>query len=207
MTSSTQALPAIAAPVAPTVTDAPSLAEAIATVTIGNGVTEASTAALWTLTRERYAFIAQSYATATPRGSVLADTFRGDILSALWREAGHSTAPAAADRDKGTRTFAQYVSRLAGVATNPDHGLDALSSDDDAAAALKAIKDAKADTAASVSLTRTAVSVQAFQAWMDALPSADRAAIKRTMTVFSGDSVARQHALTFAAALTASHGK
>lgn len=186
-----------------TISDMAPLAEAIAAVTTGDAVQGNATAALLTLTREAYARVAATYARTVDGHDVLPDSAKADVLAALWREAGHPTAPAAKDRDKGTRTFAQYVSRLARIAVHFDHGVTALTDDDAFAAATDAIKDEADSRAASKALAKTAGEVDAYTAWFDSLPQSDRAALTKVKALFTGTSIGATHAPTFAAALLA----
>ena len=178
------------------------LAEAVRAVTIGSDVTTESSAVLWSLTREAYARVSAPYVSTIKGKRVLPDTFKPDVMRAMWREAGFSSTPAVSGRDKGTRTFQQYVSRVAAVATNVDHGIDALSSDDTLKEAVQTVKEGKEAATKADARKRASIEYDNYVSWRNGLTPAQQDSLKVTLTLFTAGS-GTPYAGVFASLLTA----
>lgn len=181
---------------------ATALEAAIYSVTVGTAVSERASATLLYVTREAYARHAAAYTRDVDGVAVLPESAKADVLAALWGEAGYPVAPPAKERDRGTRTFAQYVSRLAKVATHFDHGVTAVADDAAFEYANDAIKAESEDRSAAKAVNAAAVAHAAFIEWRDSLPSSDREALDKVAKLFTNTSVGVSHAPVFITMIT-----
>lgn len=183
---------------------ADALADALAAVSVARDGDDTARATLADITRARYVFHASRYAHDRAGVTVLPDTLKSDVAARMWMDAtGSRKSPPTADRTGGEKSFAQYVSRSATVATDIVYGLDGLA---DAATARDAYASILADRKEERADGDRAVARVAhaeYVAWRDALPTRDRDALTRAVVVLTGNSVGREHVAAFVAILGA----
>lgn len=196
----------VAASPVPSVED---MRDAIAAANVTADVSGSNARALYAVVRARYAYHAATFSHPVNVGTddaprvlaVLPTTFRTDVASLMWRDAtGTAKAVPAAERNAGIRSFAQYVSRFAGVASSMAFGVDALNGDADARAAEAALKVEKEREGKRNARTRRARAFAAFIAWRDALPQDRRAAVMLAFDLLT-DGPGVEHAEAFATSL------
>lgn len=183
---------------------ADALADALAAVSVARDGDDTARATLADITRARYVFHASRYAHDRAGVAVLPDTLKSDVAARMWMDAtGSRKSPATADRTGGERSFAQYVSRSATVATDIVYGLAGLA---DAATARESYTAILADRKQEREDGDRAVARVAhteYVAWRDALPTRDRDALARVVALMTETSVGRDHTPAFVAVLSA----
>lgn len=160
---------------------------AIALVDNDTANSDASTATLQALTLERYAFHAHRYSESRGGLNVVPADMRKAVTTRVWRDAGHDTAPTVLERaaSRGLKSVGEYLSRMTRVATNLDYGVDALETVETMADALELIREDSKESKATVKRIEEHAQHVAFTTWLNALKSNDRAAIKRTVELFT----------------------
>jgi hypothetical protein len=206
--SSNTATPAAVtvAPIAPvsTLPTVEDMRELIAALDITEGVKGDAVSALFGIVRARYASHAARFTRDVQGARVLPDTFKSDVSALMWSDATGSRKPTpVAERTPGIKTFAQYLSRFATVATDTVFGVDALADDELARASYTAILDERKDDHKRDERTRASIAHDAYLAWVDSLPTGDRAALKRAVALLTDNSVGVTHAPAFVALVTA----
>lgn len=179
------------------------LRDLIESINVGTSVVADVQSTLFGLVRSRFAQAAQPYGRDVRGLVVLPDSVKKDVQATLWNSATGSRTPTpSAERGPGLVSFAQYLSRMTTVATDVEHGLSALEDDDSAREAYAAIGDAKKADKKAADIRARQGAALAYRQWYDALPSATRAHVDKTVKLFSTDSVARTHATAFIEMLT-----
>lgn len=132
---------------------------------------------LVSLVLERYVFHAKRHARTIGDRPVLPKPFTTTVASAVWLDAtGSAIAPSVANRTPTLTSIGQYLSRLARVATDPDRGLDLLST-------AARFNDAEARANASGKFRIEKFKDVAFESFENKLTSEERQAIKTVRRV------------------------
>lgn len=153
---------------------------ALAIVDAGDARGDAG-ATLKSLTLDRFRHAADRPGrTANVKGfGIMRANVKKDVQGDVWRDAGFGTVPVTADRTPGQKSLATYLSQMATVATNFDHGTAALADVESLEVAAEAIRDEAADLKA----TRDRRALLAFIA---TLPKDDAAALTRAHDILTG---------------------
>lgn len=180
---------------------------AIAAVTSSDAGATACIANLQAITLERYTFHAARYAETRDGIDVVPADVKRIVTARVWRDATGSDVPPTVEvrkTDKGLKSVGEYLSRFARVATNMAHGVSALETVDSFKVALEEITESDKSSRDKVARIEADALNREFVAWMDALPSSDRAALTRTIQLFAAGEGAAEFAPLYVAKLTKS---
>lgn len=196
---------------APTVATVEELRAALATLSAGKLATDAATGTAKLAILSRYGFHAARLGRAIKGkrpgdGSrfVLPVSMRKELSRKLWADAGRGDIPKTADRTPGEKSFATYLSNLHTVATDESFGIPSLATWEDVDAARETIRAAKSADADAAARKLASIAHDDYVAWLDAVPTPDRDAIKRAARHFADNAVSFSHFAAFGAVVLTS---